>query len=246
MAGALARREIVVPKAPVLAMVNRFSRYKPEEEKAVRKVEVVEDETLKRLKAAFGELEFNHSSDETEEYYVRAHDTARQLRYSSKDIELFSITLAGLLDENELELRAGLFLSALINNGKDGSYVIHTNGILIDDLGYKNTKHITVEGDVGECIGWRMERGSITVNGNVGTFCGGMMDSGVITVNGDTGGWVGSDMEGGTITVKGDAGKLLGGGMKGGEIHIEGEIGHMSDVILGGKIFHKGKIIVDK
>ncbi|NYZ74490.1 hypothetical protein H0O00_05075 [Candidatus Micrarchaeota archaeon] len=44
MAEALARQEIVVPKGPVLAMANRFSRYKSEEEKMVRKVEVQGDE----------------------------------------------------------------------------------------------------------------------------------------------------------------------------------------------------------
>ncbi|NYZ74438.1 hypothetical protein H0O00_04815, partial [Candidatus Micrarchaeota archaeon] len=85
-----ARRENVVPKAPVLAMANRFSRYKPETEKAVRKVEVVEDKTLKRLKEAWKNCCYADKPGD----YAEMLRKVKKLRCSAKGIEDFSIALA--------------------------------------------------------------------------------------------------------------------------------------------------------
>jgi len=53
-------------------------------------------------------------------------------------------------------------------------------------------------------------------------------------------------MEDGIITVKGDAGKLVGDGMRGGAIHVEGHYEKLGGGIKGGKIYHKGVLIVGK
>jgi hypothetical protein len=39
---------------------------------------------------------------------------------------------------------------------------------------------------------------------------------------------------------------MIGHDMKGGEVHFNGDYEGISDEIKGGKIYHKGKLIVDK
>ncbi|NYZ74268.1 hypothetical protein H0O00_03935 [Candidatus Micrarchaeota archaeon] len=288
--------------APALAMANRFSRYKPEEEKAVRKVEVVEDETLKKIKEAWKACNYDFDSAHT---YAKMLEAVKKLEYSAKDVENFSIALAEFQDEEMFPDKAGLFFTVLINYGKDSDYVIHTAHLAepIDYLGYYNTKNITVKGNTRYRVGYGMKGGTIAVEGNAGQFVGETMKCGIITVGGNADDNVGEMMEGGTIRVNGNAGKLVGwfmrssvitvegnvgdkvgycmsdghitvggnadhevgasmgsgtitvGGnvgdntgykMVGGEIHLNGGYGGISEGIIHGKIFHKGKLIVDK
>ncbi|NYZ74440.1 hypothetical protein H0O00_04825 [Candidatus Micrarchaeota archaeon] len=226
MAGANVKgRGIVVPDAPVLAMANRFQIHAPETEKAVRKVEVVEDETLEKMKKAWKKCNYNY---DWSKYYSKMLEIAKRLRYSAKDVENFSLALVEFQGEKRFSEKAGLFLSALINNSKDTVFVIHTAHFAesINHIGYLNTKNITVEG-------------------NAGDYVGGLMTSGTITVEGDAGKKIGWLMKRGIITVKGDAGECVGSGMKDGKIYVNGEIGGISDEISHGKIYHKGELIVD-
>ena len=73
-----------------------------------------------------------------------------------------------------------------------------------------------------------MKGGSITVNGNAKMQCGNFMKGGTIFLNGDA-----RDI-------------MIGNFMEGGEIHINGDYESISDEFEHGKIFHKGKLIVDK
>jgi hypothetical protein len=246
MAGEKQKR-IAVADAPVATMANRFSKYKPEEEKTVRKADFVEDEALKKMRAVWKAFNFTNSVAVDNAVLLDLF-MLKGLEYSAKDVENFSLALAEFQDENAFRDKASVFLSTLINNGKDTDYVIRTShlGKPLHFLGCDNTKNITIEGDVGICCGLEMNSGSITVNGNTGDYCGSHMQGGSITVEGDAGDFCGFDMQGGTITVKGDAGGWCGDGMKGGEIHVEGEIGNISSESEHGKIFHKGKLIVDK
>ncbi|NYZ74133.1 hypothetical protein H0O00_03245 [Candidatus Micrarchaeota archaeon] len=232
------------PPGLVLVMANRFSRYRPETEKAVRKVEVVEDETLRQLKEAWKTCSYTGDSNGD---YPEMLKIVKKLRYSAKDVENFSVALAEFRDEKGFSDSAGLFLSALINSGTDSDYVIHTNhwGVPVT-IGEYNTKNITVNGDAGNHLGFAMNGGSIIVNGNARWHPGGLMRGGSIIVNGDAGWYVGLNMRGGSITMNGDAGKGAGAGMRGGEIHIEGSIEEIATDIKHGKIYHKGKLIVDK
>jgi formylmethanofuran dehydrogenase subunit C len=71
------------------------------------------------------------------------------------------------------------------------------------------------------------------------------MKGGCVTVQGDAGNEVGEFMHGGIIIVKGNAGSHVGLMMRGGEIHLEGDYGGIG-YVEHGKIYHKGKLIVDK
>jgi hypothetical protein len=204
-------------------MANKFGRYKPEEEKAVRKVEVVEDETLKQLKAAWKAFAYENDSQKA---YENALTLVEPLKYSASDVKKFSIALAEFQNEDEFTDKTGLFLSALINKGDDSDYVVHTAHLPVPlhSIGHRNTKNITVKGDVGGLCGWLMQSGSIIVEGNAGFQCGLDMADGSITVLGDAGNALGS-IKGGRILVEGDAGNICGFGMKRGLITVKGDVG---------------------
>jgi formylmethanofuran dehydrogenase subunit C len=52
-------------------------------------------------------------------------------------------------------------------------------------------------------------------------------------------------MAGGRITIEGNAGKLVGNHMRGGEIRLNGDFVSLG-AVKSGKVYHKGKLIVDK
>ncbi len=240
MAETMARRENVVAKVPALNIANKFGKYKSESELMVRKAGVVEDQTLKQLKEAWKACPYNMRPGKN---YATMLQTIKALEYSAKDVENFTIALAEFQAEDGFSSKAGYFLSALINSCTDSQFIIHTNHLAerINNLGYRNTKHITVDGhagdDVGTCmlggtitvkghagddVGYSLEGGAIMVKGNAGRQMGQYMMCGTITVEGTAGNWVGLVTEGGTITVRGKRSEMLGYSMFGGTITAEG------------------------
>jgi formylmethanofuran dehydrogenase subunit C len=110
-----------------------------------------------------------------------------------------------------------------------------------------------IKGNVLEGVGAEMQGGLTHVLGNASRDAGRCMEGGELVIEGNGGDWLGSGMKGGIIRVKGNAGNDIGrpdmsslSCMEGGEIHIDGDIGSISDRIGGGRIFHRGKLIVDK
>ena len=247
MSEAARRRIICVP--PVVALGSKFDKYKPEEEKDVRKQEVTLDPVLEQLLKAWHR--YRMPTAEPDRYYAALMDLhiLKKTKYSAKDVERFSLLLGEYQNEANFPEKAGLFLSALINRGKDRTYVIHTRHLTMppEQLGFMNKKNIIVEGDVGDAVGHVMAGGTITVNGNAGDSVGEGMGPGTITVNGNAGWGIGESMEGGTITVNGDGGDSIGLHMTDGEIYVAGNLGKLDiNGIESGKIYHKGKLIVDK
>jgi hypothetical protein len=180
--------------------------------------------------------------------FNEAGDIIRGLACTSKDIEEFSLALSRFQGDALFDLKAGLFLSALINHCPERICVIHTSHLYegISELGFRNTKDIVVEGDVGLLVGFEMKGGRILVRGSGGNSAGRSLENGDIILEGNVCHAVGLSSRGGTITVKGDAGQEVGAWMDGGNIHIFGEISSLSNDVQGGKIFHNGILIVDK
>jgi len=270
-----------------MAASKRFGMYKKEEKKEVREADVNEERTLKRLKEAWTGFDYDRTVRCIVQIeYEKALSLIGNLDYSAHDLERFSIILADFQNESMFSEKAGLFLSALINSGRDMDFKLFTRhlDVRIDQFGGDNTKNITIIGGLGFRVGYGMKRGSIVIEGDVGGGVGtGVkgMEGGIIIVKGNALGAVGmcmkggkiivegnvSDsgegMEGGEIIIKGNVGEKVGEFMKdgiviihgnaesvgykmeGGEIHVEGEIGKIGNVIHG-KIFHRGKLIVDK
>lgn len=146
-----------------------------------------------------GDMEFR------ERYYLAAVKQIQSLKYSAKDVEECCALLAKFQNVSEFSIRAGLFLSALINCGSDNTYVIHTNNprLKVHYLGYLNRKIININGDAGNYLGFGMKRGVITVDA--------------------AGDFLAYRMEGGRIYVKGSVGVSSGQFMIGGEFHYNRE-----------------------
>jgi formylmethanofuran dehydrogenase subunit C len=298
------------------AVSKRFGRYKDEKGKAVRNADITESEGLNQLislcqglkiKARKGQSQEQYDRGRFYHIYDRIGRSASQIEYLTEDVFAFSL-MVERFDGNEgpkLELSA--FLSAVINAGRETDYslsLFHTDGDF-PFLGYRNTKNIIIDGDIGS-IGEEMIGGHIAVNGSV-RHTGQFMRDGCIIINGDCGS-LGSQMKGGKIVVKGSVRKGTGHGgsycgigfdtsggsievagdcenvanvsqghitvggdvkkagmrnngaiiriagsvteelakwMWDGEIHVEGEIPRFIGEFHGGKIFHKGRLVVD-
>jgi hypothetical protein len=212
-------------KPAILAASSRFKGFgtEPLHETRTRKMEA--NPVIEKMKRAWATCDDGHLDHGS---IAGALNKIKIPRYSAKDIETFSLAIAEFQDEVKFSDKAGLFLSALINNCRDEKFVIHTTHLVqpINSFGYQNRKNITVDGNIGTSVGYDMEVGVITVNGNAGFG-------------------VGCGMRGGRIIVQGDCGYNVGINMSGGEIHIEGSY-EISRSIVSGKIFHNGNLIVPK
>jgi hypothetical protein len=243
----------------ITAASSRFGGYKPESEQAVRKPADVSSQAVDDMIKAFKRLNPYYSDCHGGKDFGHYMMMAERLEYSAKDVENFSISLADLQEETDFALKTGLFLSALVNLGKEQDYIVHIHHLAccVSCLGYRNTKHLTIEGNTTEC-GSGMENGSILVEGDAGQWCGLKMRSGIIRVEGDVGDNCGWNMSGGVIVVEGDAGyacgkQMFGGSilvegntgedcgssMRRGDIRIKGDIKSVAEGLFGGRIYHK-------
>ena len=256
-------QSVEVRSSSTLVAARNFGRYKSEVPQAVRKPELKENETLAQLKQAWAKFELT-SRGTDDDVHESVCDVIRNLKYSAKDVEKFSLALANFEQEPDFETKAGYFLSALINNGLDSDYVVHTDhlSLKINYLGFKNQKNIIVKGNVRDNLGRQMTKGSIIINGDAENDVGHRMTGGVIIIKGNTGNWTGIYMVGGEITLNGNASAFVGDSMRngviyvlgnvgcavgnkmmGGEIHLDGTYDSIYRNPYEGKIFHKGKLI---
>ena len=164
---------------------GRFKRYKEEEGNDTREPVSNRDWTLERLMTIWKDIPFSNY----QETYSVADLVLRNAVCGREDIERFSVALAMFSEEREFRSKAGIFLSALINNGCDSCYTVHTDHVHPPSaLGYMNTKIVRVRGDVGDLLGWAMRKGCIEVSGDAGDSIGPWMEGGLIRLNG---GWKG-------------------------------------------------------
>jgi hypothetical protein len=280
------------PPEVVLTEGRRFRRYKRDGLKAERSARIEDDPVQKVLIEAWRGywkriLTFNGWEGE----YEGASDIISQISYSADDIQRLSISIPRLKSMmtrnvcNAFDKTCGIFLSAVVNNGSDGSYILDFSDqpIKTDKLAYRNLRILEIRGgkhsNIGmECMegivhvkdsvlvmaGWRMRGGQLIIDGCGGFALGLRMQGGCILAKGGSSNMTGADMRGGEILVfgntttstgtamsggiikiAGNVGSNLGEKMSGGEIHVFGEIASIGNV-LSGKIFHKGRLIVDK
>jgi hypothetical protein len=247
-----------------MAASRRFGKYKKEPGKATRDLDVRGDKLMEELTDILTSLDipavdekwgYGMGADPRPDitgYYekISRFDILKGL--SSEEVERFSCLLVEFEGIPDIGIKVGIFLSAMINLGKEEHYTVNTTGIAdspytLRFLGYLNNKDMMVIGNGGNSLGCRMEEGSIIVKGGAGNNAGSRMSEGRILIEGDCGSDAGDGMRGGIIRIKGNAGKIVGYRMKGGEIHIEGECGDIvNKSITGGKIYHKGNLIVER
>jgi hypothetical protein len=180
--------------------------------------------------------------------YETALNAIKDLPNSKNDVLRLSMELMTPRVEQWFEKRAGLLLSALINMGDDDEYTILVGRESpLSFLGaWNESKTIDIFGDVGNGLGTYMSGGLIRLFGNSQDFTGSHMSGGSIEVDKNTDHHTGAYMRGGNIIVGGYSGYLVGDQMKRGSIRLNNSFLSMSQDIQGGKIYHKGKLIVNK
>jgi hypothetical protein len=228
---------------------KRFGKYKKEKMKEVRSAVVA----LKNLSEAWVRYLKTGSKSTKEDSYDIALAIVKSISYSSDEVTAFASKLIAIDPDRynyDLYWMKGLFLSALINAGKESEFVINSEegGSKLNGFGYKNTKNIVVKGNVADYLGEKMEGGRIVIEGDVlGMRCGSEMKDGEIIIEGNCSIFAGGGMRGGKIVIHGNAVRVGGhsAAMEGGEVHVHGEIKSIC-LVTHGKIYHKGKLRVDK
>jgi formylmethanofuran dehydrogenase subunit C len=224
------------------AIGKRFGRFDPEKERAVREGDIRENEVLESLKTAWKGFKCKITGYPSIQNYMDALAAIKDQQYSSDDVEMFTLVMAEFQDEAGFSSKAGVFLSALINEGEEDNYRIRTRHLKkINYLGYKNTKNIAVIGDVGFSLGMQMEAGKISVSGDAGDGVGSWMENGLIVIDGSAHDNTGFAMQGGLIVVNRDIGNSAGHGMRGGKIVVKGDVGYFAGCeMIGGTIEIEG------
>lgn len=212
-----------------------FDRYKKEEKKDVRPVQIKikETEGLKAIRDAWTKLMVKEEKGrhEIRDYIEIAADYLKDLDYTAEDVTMFSLALAEFTGIESFDGKAGIFLTALANAGKEEEYTIVTEHFErpLLDVGFCNIKRLVVIGDVAHGIGG-YNKGHITVEGNA-----------VRTIM--LGATAGTGMEGGYLHIKGDADGRIGSFADAeSTIRIDGKIGEI-DKFCKAKVYHKGILI---
>ena len=218
-----------------LAADRRFLLYKPEKGQIVRRQDIIENKALKQLALAWKEYLIGLNSVPLPNTYDKALDLVKDLKFSAADIQKFVIGLTLFQELDRFPAKAGVFLSALINSCTDREFLINVRHLSVPlfCFGYRNTKIVTVEGNLIGEVGYYMKSGTIIVNGDV---LGGR------DIHPTT--HIGACMEGGKIVINGNShGNGIGASMRDGEIHLNGDHMHVASNIFGGSVYHKGKLI---
>ncbi len=227
-----------------------FGRYKREVKQPVRQLDVNESKVIDAVKVVWQKIRYDKCDDwRFPAKYKEVFELLKDINCSAKDVERFSIGLAEFQDERYFSDKAGTFLSAMINNSSDTHFIVYTKYLSggtkeVRGIGHMNTKHITVEGNVANDVGWGMSSGKILVKGDANEFVGWGMVGGVIVIEGYASS-AGERTIGGKIVIEKGlfrVGEEMGSGC---EIHSFGKWpSHIikGDVILG-KVFHNGKLI---
>lgn len=234
-------------QTPSSSARRKFGRFKKDKPNVLRSISTVARETaateqLKRLWRRHPLQSINQLLLGTSYVDEVAASVASQ-NYSAKDVEHFSLLLFEFQDEKNFSEKAGVFLTALIENGKEDDFVIHTStlAVPIQGLAKGNTKNVLIKGDIGSHTAKNMKKGKVIIKGDEEGYAGLKMTGGDIVILGDAGEVIGWEMKNGSITVHGNAGWNVGTEMKGGEILVYGNVGIFTGRSMqGGRIMVKG------
>jgi formylmethanofuran dehydrogenase subunit C len=236
-------REPRLPQETAMA-AGRFSKYSPESERQSRAPHVRQNKAMDAIFGAWSSFKFPFSKVMEWDLNKRILEGLDGVCWGAKEVELFAIMASDFQDESRYTGKLGVFLSALVEGGKDACYSIPLGhlGRRLNLLAYRNTKDVvlvgdvgndactlmnggsvTIEGDAGESLAASMQGGNVRTGGSVGKKCGFGMSDGLIEVAGNAGPMLGLCMQGGRIAVSGNASQEAGREMRGGEILIAGD-----------------------
>ncbi|MFH0860823.1 MAG: hypothetical protein V1921_06445 [Candidatus Altiarchaeota archaeon] len=177
-------------------------------------------------------------------YYTRVLGATKNLNVRQEQLNAIIAGLENYSESENWSAKAGLFLTALIQNSKQKEFEIKMErGPAFLGFMLGRGKTITLKGDAGGRTGMSLAGGTLNIEGDVGMYTGQLMDAGVINVTGNAGNYTGVGMRNGTIKIGGDVGENTGKGMIGGHIHIKGNAGRgLGDKMKGGGITVNGEM----
>lgn len=225
---------------------RKFSAYKRDAPKAVRQLHVEKGSELEQyVVKVWDDNETSNPRLRPSWFYPKVFELLNGLQITSKSINWFADRLIPLEDDENpsFSIRAGLFLSALINGSKEESFDIIVPQLRkpIINLLYQNRKDVTLHGNVGKWFARQMQDGSANLHGDAGPYLGIEMAGGTVVTYGTVAS-VGHRQHGGKIIVKGDMRphSSIGTEMKGGEITIENSLSQHTGMVgthmQGGRI----------
>lgn len=209
------------------------------------------------------------------EYYNWAVDLVGDFDASPHDIGMMLAALPEIYAASPNPHGAGFLISAFINSGSASDYEISTHHLDFSPLnmGFANCKNLVIHGEGLSNIGVKMESGSIRLRGNAEEYVGWELRGGSIIIEGNVTANAGSSMYGGDLIIHGDFTKSFGFGMqggtliacgglssaldnplmeaaaecmRGGEMYIMGCYPYSFDHVRSGKIYYKGRLVVDR
>ena len=206
-----------------------FDGLKPEEKQEIRDLRIEDNPNLAALIKTFEKVKMPSLPKSINSELYAAYAKHLPVVYTAQDVEQCSVVLASCQDIDDFGLKAGLFLSALINTSIEKTFTLRTSHLdeVVENIGFRNNgSTIIIKGNGGEYVGDQMVNGTIRVEGNVGNCVGNKMSGGTIIVNGNSSENVGTNMSRGEIYINGNVDQGVGYGMEGGEINIKGNVDH--------------------
>jgi formylmethanofuran dehydrogenase subunit C len=237
----LLRSQKKFPSTKSCALLEDFSLQEGIEKKATQKTR--RNSRVDELERIFLRYDWQNKN------YLGFEVLERRLKkvhpFTAKQIEEFASTrLPKHQDKRGFFLHAGDFISIIINNSNGRRFTLHLEGVSerIRGLGSKNEKSITIYGDVGYSVGFRMKKGGkIVVHGDADESAGNEMRGGELTIMGNSGKEACVRMKGGKVTILGNAGDGCCRWMGGGELEVRGNVGdNLGDTCKKGKIVVHG------
>jgi formylmethanofuran dehydrogenase subunit C len=236
-------------KQPRTAFDSRLFRgFKTETEAPERKaIKPKNTKTIAHILELWNEIRISRYGTHDEDIYRNISKKLKSRDYGAEEVERFCIRLIELKDSyddpNLFNRVAGLFISALVNNGRDEEYTLQLNHLdkPLDHIGHYNEKRIKIDGNAGWACGLFMKNGRIEVFGDAGGGVGGHMENGEIIIHGNVDGKeigeVGGYMTNGRIVIDGKVNGKIGEMMKSGQITIKGKVfGKVGELMQGGTI----------
>ncbi len=247
-------------QAQMAAGRGPFSTFKPAEESEVRTEKAEMNPRLKKIARAWEKaVAFERVWEEaikSQNYlhcsvYSGFAKAVRGIHISDREMDNVIAFLSQFQYIEEFPRMAGLFLSALVNTGKDNEYTIRTRllSVRLNYLGHRNKKKVIVDGDVGDYCGYTYAGSSFLVKGDAGHSFGNSAPGGLLSVEGNAEASVGFDLNGATIIIQGNTDGGLGFNMRRGVIRVGGTIGPLLGIGSGGsggKIYQGEKLIWSK
>ena len=220
---------------------KKFSGYKKEQQKLVRKAEVVDSRLMERFRRVWDRYQWSNpqvGTDGALREVRRAMKAVGNERFSAEEIMLLSTMISEFSNIGTSGSKEGIILSAMINSGSEASFKLSLEGMkFVDDLLVRNLKNVDVEAGRIGCIGNQMKNGRVTVKAN--QIHDIAMESGEMRVMCPSVENI-IDLRGGTIAVEGDVNAIA--QCNGGSIHVSGEI---NNIVLPVRvaIFRNGKLV---